>query len=107
MILLNGVVRDFNFAAHLQGRDKPLSTQMYLPMPPAYTTLANFFSPQVNNVEQMFLSGTATYPVERTLLTTGLVAAGVDSLNGGQSRVQTPHLNVIYSPNPESTYWRT
>ena len=107
MILLNGVVRDFNFAAHLPERGDPLSTQMYLPMPPAYTTLANFFSPQVNNVERMFLTGKATYPVERTLLTTGLVAAGVDSLNLDQSRVQTPHLDVIYKPGPESTYWRT
>ena len=107
MILLNGVVRDFNFAAHLSERGDPLSTQMYLPMPPAYTTLANFFSPQVNNVEQMFLTGKATYPVERTLLTTGLVAAAVDSLNLDQARVQTPHLDVIYKPNPESTYWRT
>ena len=56
MILMNGLVQDFNFAAHLEGQDAPLSTQMYLPMPPARTTLANFFSPLVNNVEQMFLS---------------------------------------------------
>ena len=62
MILLNGVVRDFNFAAHLPERGDPLSTQMYLPMPPAYTTLANFFSPQVNNVEQMFLTGKSHVP---------------------------------------------
>ena len=107
MILLNGVVRDFNFAAHLPGRREPLSTQMYLPMPPAHTTLANFFSPQVNNVEKMFLTGKATYPVERTLLTTGLVAAAVDSLNQDQIRISTPHLHVPYRPNPESTFWRT
>ena len=107
MILLNGVVRDFNFSAQLPGRGEPLSTQMYLPMPPAHTTLANFFSPQVNNVEKMFLTGKATYPVERTLLTTGLVAAAVDSLNQDQIRISTPHLHVPYRPNPESTFWRT
>ena len=66
MILMNGLVQDFNFAARLKGRDEPFSTQMYLPMPPARTTLANFFSPLVNNIEQMFLTGKATYPVERT-----------------------------------------
>ena len=107
MILMNGLVQDFNFAAHLEGQDAPLSTQMYLPMPPARTTLANFFTPLVNNVEKMFLSGAATYPVERTLLTTGLVAAGVDSLFQGQIRQETPHLNIFYQPTEESTFWRT
>ncbi len=107
MILMNGLVQDFNFAAHLEGQDAPLSTQMYLPMPPARTTLANFFSPLVNNVEKMFLNRTATYPVERTLLTTGLVAAGVESLFQDQTRQGTPHLNISYQPARESTFWRT
>lgn len=107
MLLMNGLVQDFNFAAHLEGRDAPLSTQMYLPMPPARTTLANFFSPQVNNVEKMFLTGVPSYPVERTLLTSGLVIAGVDSLHQGQQRVETPHLAIPYQPTEESTFWRT
>ena len=107
MILMNGLVQDFNFAAHLEDQDTPLSTQMYLPMPPARTTLANFFSPLVNNVEQMFLRGVATYPVERTLLTTGLVAAGVESLFQDQTRQETPHLDISYQPTEESTFWRT
>lgn len=106
MILLNGLVQDFNFAARLAGQKIPLSTQMYLPMPPARTTLANFFSPQTNNVEKMFLTGKATYPVERTLLTSGLTEAGVDSLHQGQIRIETPHLDVTYQPTPESTFWR-
>ena len=107
MTLMNGLVQDFNFAAQLEGRDTPLSTQMYLPMPPAHTTLANFFSPQVNNVEQMFLTGVASYPVERTLLTSGLVIAGVDSLNQDQQRIETPHLDIAYHSTEESTFWRT
>ena len=106
MILLNGLVEDFNFAARLTGRSEPLSTQMYLPMPPVRTTLANFFSPQVNNVERMFLTGQASYPVERTLLTSGLTAAGVDSLHNGQICVETPHLDVAYPAPENSTFWR-
>jgi hypothetical protein len=107
MLLMNGLVRDFNFAAFVNGSSKPFSTQMYLPMPDGRTTLANFFSPLVYNMELMFLSGKATYPVERTLLTTGLTAIGVDSLYAGQTRLETPHLAIKYQPAPQSTYWRT
>jgi hypothetical protein len=107
MLLLNGLVEDFNFAARIDGRPTPFSTQMYLPMPPARTTLANFFSPLVNNVEKMFLTGKPTYPVERTLLTTGLTAAGVESLYQKQARIMTPHLAIRYRAPRESAFWRS
>jgi hypothetical protein len=107
MILMSGLVRDFNFAASLDGRAEPFSVQMYLPMPDGRTTLANFFSPLVNNMEQMFLTGKTPYPLERTLLTTGLTAAGVDSLYEGQKRIETPHLAIRYQPSAKSTFWRT
>jgi hypothetical protein len=107
MLLMEGLVQDFNFAARIEGRPEPFSTQMYLPMPDGRTTLANFFSPLVNNMEKMFLTGTPTYPVERTLLTTGLTAAGVESLYRKQARYDTPHLAIRYQPTKESTFWRT
>ena len=106
MILFDGLVKDFNFAADVEGRREPFSTQMYLPMPDGRTTLADFFSPLVNNMEKMFLTGKPTYPVERTLLTTGLVAAGVESLYRQQERYETPHLAVTYQPTRESTFER-
>ena len=107
MILFSGLIRDFNFAAYVNGERKPWSTQMYLPMPDGRTTLANFFSPLVNGMEQMYLTGKPTYPVERTLLTTGLTAAGVESLYRKGAKVETPHLAIRYEPTKESTYWRT
>ena len=107
MILMNGLVQDFNFAAHIGLENEILSTQMYLPMPPARTSLANFFSPLVNNIEKMFLTGEPTYPIERTLLTTGLVTAGVDSLHEGSTKQETPHLEIVYQATKESTFWRT
>jgi hypothetical protein len=107
MILMSGLVRDFNFAAELEGRTQPLSTQMYLPMPDGRTTLANFFSPLVNNMEKMFLTGKSPIPIERTLLTTGLTSAGVDSLYAGQARLETPHLAIRYQASRESTFWRS
>jgi len=107
MLLMSGLVEDFNFAARIIGQNEPFSTQMYLPMPPARATLANFFSPLVNNVEQMFLTGKATYPIERTLLTSGLVIGGVDSLLQEQVKVETPHLKIAYQSTAEPTFWRT
>jgi hypothetical protein len=107
MILMSGLIRDFNFAATVEGQAGPISTQMYLPMPDGRTTLANFFSPLVNNMEKMFLTGKTPCPIERTLLTTGLTAAGVDSLYAGQTRLETPHLAIRYQPNPDSTFWRS
>jgi hypothetical protein len=106
MLLMGGLVRDFNFAADLEGSSKPFSTEMYLPMPDGRTTLASFFSPLVNNMEKMFLTGKPTYPIERTLLTTGLTAAGVESLYRNQTRFETPHLAVRYQPTTESTFER-
>ena len=107
MLLMGGLVEDFNFAARVDGRPGIFSTQMYLPMPPARTSLANFFSPLVNNFEQMYLTGKETYPLERTLLTTGLTAAGVESLFRQQARYETPHLAIAYQPPKASTFWRT
>lgn len=107
MMLLHGLIRDFNFAAYIEGQRRPWSTQLYLPMPDGRTTLANFFSPLVNNFEKMYLTGKATYPVERTLLTTGLTAAGVESLYRNGAKVETPHLAIRYQPTKESTFWRT
>jgi len=107
VLLMNGLVRDFNFAAEIEGVREPFSTQMYLPMPDGRTTLASFFSPLVNGMEKMFVSGKPTYPIERTLLTTGLTAAGVDRLYRNQQHVGTPHLAISYLPTPESTFERS
>jgi hypothetical protein len=107
MILMNGMVRDFTFAATIEGQSKPFSTQMYLPMPDGRTTLASFFSPLVHNAEQMFLTGKSQYPIERTLLTSGLLIAGVESDKKG-GRLETPNLAAVnYQPNPKSTFWRS
>jgi hypothetical protein len=107
MLLMGGLVEDFNVAARIDGQSGVFSTQMYLPMPPARTSLANFFSPLVNNVEQMFLTGKETYPPERTLLTSGLTAAGVESLFRQQAKYETPHLTIAYQAPKVSTFWRT
>lgn len=102
MLLLNGLVDDFNFAARIQGESEPLSTMFHLPPNPNVVYSAALMS----NAEKMFMTSEAPYPVERTLLTSGLVAAGLQSLANSQKRLETPHLAVKYQPSAESTFWR-
>lgn len=102
MLLLNGLVGDFTFAAKLKGKDEPLSTLFYLPPNPNVTYSAALMS----KAEEMFLTGVAPYPVERTLLTAGLVEAGMQSLTKDQKRLETPHLAVKYTAPKESLFAR-
>jgi hypothetical protein len=102
-MLLTGI-RDFNYAGML--RDGSIvSCQMYLPMPTHGSTTADFFNPLVRHVETTIIDRKSPYPVERTLLTSGMVIGGVDSLFAGEKPLETPHLNVPYAAPRESTFW--
>jgi hypothetical protein len=107
MFLLKGLVTDFTYAGLMRASGEILSCQMYLPMPPGVSTLANFFNPLVNHIEQMIVSNTAPYPVERTLLTSGMTIFALESLYRGQKRVPTQELKVAYAPPTQSTFWRS
>lgn len=101
MLMMNGLVEDFNFAARIKGQSDPLSTLFYLPPGPNVAYSAALMS----KAEELFVTGKPPYPIERTLLTTGLVAAGVHSLKDGGKRLDTPHLDVTYTPPHESQFW--
>jgi hypothetical protein len=103
MLLMNGLVGDFTFAARLAGKSEPLSTLFYLPPNPNVVYSAALMS----KAEETFLTGKTPYPIERTLLTTGLVEACVRSLATDQKRRETPHLAVKYSAPRESTFWQS
>lgn len=98
MFLMNGLVEDFTFAARLKGEAEPLSTLFYLPPNPNVVYSAALMS----KAEELFLTEKPPYPLERTLLTTGLVAAGMQSLGAGQKRLETPHLAIRYQAPRES-----
>ena len=100
-------IRDFNYAGYLEKEDKVFSCQMYLPMPNRGSTTADFFNPLTRHMEDLFLHRRTNYPVERTLLTSGMVIGGMKSLHAGQKRIDTPEMNVKYSVPNESWYWRT
>ena len=83
-----------------------VSCQMYLPMPGHGSTTADFFNPLVRHIEDLVLERRANYPVERTLLTSGMVIAGVDSLHRRPGPVETPEMAVAYQAPRESQFRR-
>ena len=104
-MLLTGI-RDFNYAGMLED-GSIVSCQMYLPMPGHGSTTADFFNPLARHIETTMIERRTPYPVERTLLTSGMVIAGVDSLFAGEKVIETPHLSIKYDVPSESTYWRS
>jgi hypothetical protein len=102
MFLMNGLVEDFTFAANMKGQAEPFSTLFYLPPNPNVVYSAALMS----KAEETFRTGKAPYPIERTLLTGGIVEAGMQSLSKGNKRLETPHLAIRYQPMRESTFWQ-
>ncbi len=70
ILVLDGVVADYNFAVRLADGDI-ISAQLYRPPPP----MRDEFSRLARAIGQFFQSGVAPWPVERSVLTAGLLEA--------------------------------
>jgi hypothetical protein len=103
VLMLNGAVADYCFAARLHDTTRIYSTQFLLPPNPnvAYSTCL------MRRVEEMIESGAAPYPVERTLLTSGVLESCLDSRIQGGRQVATPHLDVHYVAPLPSLFCQT
>ena len=104
-LILNGLVDDTTIAARLDRESEPVvSTLFYLPAPPG----AKFFDPLVLRIEDFFRTGRPPYPVERTLLTGGMLDALLESRLREGRRVETPDLAAIdYDAPADSGFIRT
>src|SRR5262249_15051681 len=102
VLLLNGHILDFNFAGKIRGESKPASCLFRLPQPPS----ARFFDAQVANPENFFEPGKPPSPVDRPLLTTGILDAAMRSHHQGGARIETPELDVRYSAPADSGFLR-
>ena len=102
-LILNGHVDDTTFAGRLAD-DRQVSTLVYLPAPPG----ARFFDPLVLRIEDFFRTGKAPYPVERTLLTGGILDDALNIRVQNQERIETPELaSIDYEAPADSGYIRT
>jgi hypothetical protein len=99
-------IQDFNYAGMRSDTGEVISCQMYLPMPDHSATTADFFHPLVRHIENMVINNRAPYPIERTLLTSGMTLAAVDSIHQGYKPIDTPEIKVKYQAPKESKFWR-
>ena len=102
LLMLTGADNDFTFAAKL-GNGDLVATQFFRSPAPNVTYSACLAA----KIEEMFTRHVAPYPVQRTLLTSGILEAGLLSRRRLNVRLETPHLALKYQPPAESQYSRT
>jgi len=97
---LNGHVDDTTFAADIGGAK--YSTLFYLPPPPG----AAFLEALTRHIETFLTSGTPPYLIERTLLTTAMLDAVLESRQKGHHGISLEQIKVSYHAPKESGFVR-
>ena len=97
--MLNGWVHGgggggFCFAGQIKGQNKPSATHFYLQEPDPFAHFAYL----LRAIDSMIQTGHAAYPVERTLLTTGVLDAVMTSRAEKNRRIETEQLAIRYPP---------
>lgn len=91
-LIAEGLATQFAAAVKLKGRSEPLATRFALQPSAPY----GHFAYIVDAFEQTIRTGKAVYPVERTLLTTGVLDRAMHSLAESHKRFETPELSIAY-----------
>jgi hypothetical protein len=81
----------WNFACKLAGDSRPRATRFYV----GPWGNRNLFQALAHAIQHHFRHRQSPYPVERTLLTTGLVDA---TMRARGRRIETPQLQIAYEP---------
>lgn len=101
--LMTGLVEDFTVAVDVEGRAEPVSTLMNLQNGRPY----HHFGCLVKNIEKMFETGKPPYPVERTLLTSGILDFALESRIQGYKKLETPQLAQVRYQTPDASHFCT
>ncbi len=88
---LNGLTRDYLFAARVKGQAEPYSSCFYIEL---YNH--NHWSFMVRNFEELVLTGKEPNPIERILMSTGILLFGLESRLKGHEWLATPQLDIHY-----------
>jgi hypothetical protein len=98
--MLNGWIHEgeggsFIFAGRLADKGTPAVCQFYLQSLDPFA----HFACLVKAIDSLMHTSHVPYPVERTLLTTGILDAVMTSKAEGGKKIDTPHLAIAYSPS--------
>ncbi|MCZ2079523.1 MAG: hypothetical protein LC130_31530 [Bryobacterales bacterium] len=101
LLMLNGALRDFNFAAQVRGIGLQSCQFLLTPVPNV-----TYSACLVSKIEEMFATGRAPYPAERTLIVSGMLESCLTSRVQGGQHLETPHLAVRYKAPKQSHHAR-
>lgn len=96
VLMLSGLTREFLAAVRLTGQAAPVALNFWLQPGRPY----GHFTFLSQAIDQMFTTGKPTYPVERTLLTTGVLDTALTSQFDKHERQKTPQLAIRYQAGP-------
>ena len=94
VLMLPTFARGTAVAVQIKGRSQPLATRFDERTEPRYPHFAYL----LKAIERMVHTGRPSYPIERTLLTSGILDRALTSLAQKQVRLNTPELAIAYQP---------